>query len=219
MTGKRNILGWEDMVSQRSRAFEVWFRAESKFLHRHIAKGASVLEVGCGYGRSLLDISDITKDLTGVDNDKVAVNHAKKSLRKFPKTRIILAEGNKLPFESGTFDTVLCLTTFANLYEKKFKALAEMRRVLKEDGRVIISVYADNALKERMKLYKKINAEIKGVSPNGTVVFNQFNGYSEQFSRSDLEKIFKKARLRPLAWKRVSIAHICMLSKLPDLRR
>lgn len=177
-------------------------------------RNARVLEVGCGYGRSLLDVVGLTMNLVGVDQDKTAIEHAKMNLKKFPKVKLIVADGKKLPFKSGSFDYVLCLTTFAN-YDDKYKILREMRRVLKADGNVILSVYAENSLRERLKIYKKINAEIKEIKPNGTVVFDDFgiNGYSEQFSKSQLKATFKKSELNIVEMKKVAIAYICMLSK------
>ncbi|MGD0729177.1 MAG: class I SAM-dependent methyltransferase [Candidatus Micrarchaeaceae archaeon] len=215
MVGKKNIIGWEEVVSTNSKAYNKWFTEEKKFLNKTIKKDASVLEVGCGYGRSLFDIIAITNNLIGIDNDKIAIKHAKIKLKKFPYIKLLVAEGKNLPFKDNSFDYVLCLSTFANFYNDKYKILGEMRRVLKNEGSMIISVYSENALKERLRVYRKINTDIKEVKPNGTVVFDDFgvDGFSEQFSKNELLKIFKKAKLKVISIKKVTIAYICKLSK------
>ena len=69
-----------------------------------------------------------------------------------------------------------------------------MRRVLKDEGKIIISVYSNEALKERLALYKKLNFKIKRIETNKgivTCIFDDFNteGISEQFSEKQLKEL------------------------------
>lgn len=212
---KKNIVGWEEVVKNNPPAYKKWFEDERKFLIKNIKKNAKVLEVGCGDGRSLKDISKITTDLTGIDNDETAVKDAKRNLKNIKTAKILLAEGKKIPFKDKTFDAVLCMSTFANLHKDKYIILSEMKRVLKDSGKIFISVYSEDALEERLKAYKQADLSIKKILLNGTVIFDDFgiNGFSEQFSRSELKEIFKKAKLKVLEINKTSIAYLCKLSK------
>ena len=68
-----------------------------------------------------------------------------------------------MPFNNEEFDFVICMTTFANFADKKFRVIEEMKRVLKEFGKIIISVFSEDALDERMKIYKSSGVKIKEI--------------------------------------------------------
>jgi demethylmenaquinone methyltransferase/2-methoxy-6-polyprenyl-1,4-benzoquinol methylase len=53
------------------------------------------------------------------------------------RIRLVLGDGSRLPFRSGTFDTVTIAFGLRNI-EKRGEALAEFRRVLKEGGELLI---------------------------------------------------------------------------------
>lgn len=212
----KNIDYWEKLLEETPESYREWFEEEKKFLRKNIEKNSKVLEVGCGEGRSLRDIISITKNITGIDHDKKAVDDAKKNFRVIHQAEIFLAKAEKLPFESKSFDYVICMTTFANFGDKKYKILEEMKRVLKDNGSIIISVYGEDALEERMKMYKKMNSKIKKITEDGTVIFDEEwdDNISEQFSRNQLLEIFRKVGLAVEEIKKVRMAYICKVKKL-----
>jgi SAM-dependent methyltransferase len=59
--------------------------------------------------------------------------------RKNVSCRLIESAAEHLPFDDGSFDTILCLFTVLNLCDCD-KALAEFYRVLKPGGKLILSV-------------------------------------------------------------------------------
>ena len=215
MNMKTNIDYWENLLINLPKSYKKWFEKEKKYLQKIITKDASVLEVGCGNGRSIFDILPKTKNVTGIDHDKKAVVDAKNNFSRYPSIKILKADAAQLPFDNEEFDFVICMTTFANFADKKFKALEEMRRVLKDSGKIIISVFSENALEERMRVYKTSGVKIKEVK-NGTVIFDESLGdnISEQFTKEQLENIFSKVNLKIEDIKKVDIAYLCTLVKL-----
>jgi SAM-dependent methyltransferase len=210
----KNILFWEDIINNPTKLYNKWFKEERKFLIENIKKDSSVLEVGCGDGRSLKDLLKVTKNLTGVDHDKDAVLHSKVNFKDFPTVKIILAEGKSLPFKDNTFDYVTCIGTFANFGDEKLIILEEIKRILKHDGKIIISVYSEDALEERLKTYKKHKVIIKEIKKDGTVILDiNRDGISEQFSQNKLVEIFNKVHLRLDKIIKAGIGYICLLSK------
>jgi len=209
-----NIDFWEKVLKNLPLAYKEWFEKEREYLQLNITKNAKVLEVGCGEGRSLKDIINITENLTGIDHDPYAVKKAKTNLKGHSKINVLRAEATNIPFKDKSFDFVICMTTFANFGDKKDKVLEEMKRVLTDKGYIIISVFSEEAFEERMKLYKKTNFPIKEII--GTKVI--YNGKwgdntSEQFSQSELEEIFAKTKLRIVEIKKLNMAYICKLKK------
>ncbi len=208
----KNIDLWEKVLEDMPESYKEWLNGEREFLRASITKDSKVLEVGCGEGRSLKDIFDITKDLTGIDNAQEAIDDAKNNL---PEIKFLKADGKDLPFEDKSFDFVICMTTFANFGSDKYKILEEMKRVLKNDGKIILSVFSEDAFEERMKLYKKVKVSIKEIKGT-TVIFEEgFGGenISEQFSKEELEEIFNKVELNLIEIKKIGMGYVCKLSK------
>ena len=79
--------------------------------------------------------------------------------------------------------------TFGNLPSIKLNVLKEMRRVCRKGGKVIVSVYSEKSLDLRVKSYKKVGVEILKIE-EGVVYARGF--ISEQFSKEELENLFKK---------------------------
>ena len=104
--------------------------------------------------------------------------------------RLSLQNGKELAFRDNSFDFVICMTnTFGNLPSIKLNVLKEMRRVCRKGGKVIVSVYSEKSLDLRVKSYKKVGVEILKIE-EGVVYARGF--ISEQFSKEELENLFKK---------------------------
>ncbi|MEO8513645.1 MAG: class I SAM-dependent methyltransferase [Ignavibacteria bacterium] len=100
-----------------------------------IESTSDVLEVGCGAGHIL---ERITKGkLTGVDISPVQIARASKRLAG--KAELILAKAEELPFAERSFDRVLCTEVFEHVLEPEL-VLMEMKRVLKDDGIISLSI-------------------------------------------------------------------------------
>ena len=152
--------------------------------------------------------------MVGIDHADEAVADAKNNFSKYPSVKILKADATQLPFNNEAFDFVICMTTFANFADKKFKILEEIRRVLKEFGKIIISVFSENALEERMKIYKAFGMKIREIK-NGTVIFDDIvdDNVSEQFTKEQLKEIFYRANLKIEDITKVNIVYLCTLTK------
>lgn len=212
---KRNIVGWEEALKNQPDSYKKWFAEERKYIIKSIKKNSKVLEVGCGDGRSIKDVLEVTKDVTGIDNDETAIEHSKENLKNYSSVKLILGDGKNLPFQDEIFDYVTCIGTFANLGDDKYQILSEMKRILKKNGKIIISVYSDKAIEERLKLYRKLKFKMKEIRNNGTIIFDDptKEGISEQFSKEQLKGIAKKSDLKVEDITEVNIAYLCIFSK------
>jgi ubiquinone/menaquinone biosynthesis C-methylase UbiE len=211
---QKNIDFWENLLANLPESYKKWFEEEKKYLQKTITPGAKVLEVGCGDGRNIFDILPVTKNVIGIDHDTKAVKDAKNNFSNYPTIKIRKADATDLPFKDEEFDFVMCMTTFANFGDKKFIVLKEMKRVLKKTGKIIISVFSEDAFEERMKIYKASGVKIKEIK-DGNVVFDESVGdnVSEQFTKKQLEDIFSRANLHIEDITRLNIAYLCTLTK------
>ena len=121
------------------RCFKAAEEAGLRDLRRNVLTGARgrVLELGAGTGLNLelypLDVADLTL----VEPDP----HRVKQLRKRVDTlgsaaQVVEAPGEKLPFEDGSFDTVVVTLVLCTVPDQ-VATLAEIKRVLKPDGQFL----------------------------------------------------------------------------------
>ena len=101
---------------------------------KQIKKGEAVLDFGCGsQGYFLKQISPVIKNGVGLDYE---VRNEKIGNLKFASFKF----RDQLPFEKETFDKVVMLAVLEHIELDKVKKLFdEYRRVLKKDGRIILT--------------------------------------------------------------------------------
>jgi len=222
MKNKTNMENWKIALENLPKSYKEWFKGEKGYLVKNIKENSSVLDIGCGDGRVMKYLIEVTSNLTGIDHDEKAIEFTKNSFKDRPEIKILIANATNLPFKDNSFDYVICIGTFANFAEKKHRVLREMRRVLKKSGKMLISTYSEDALAERMKLYKGVfhmveGSEIKEVKDDGTVIFRKSrrveDNTSEQFSKEQLTSIFNKADLEVEEIKKFGIGYVCKLRK------
>ena len=213
---KSNIEYWEEVIKDEPESYKKWHKEETEFLRERVKEEERILEVGCGNGRSLKEILNKKPSIFGIDHDKKAIEDAKENFKDYPNSNFEVAKAEKMPFENNYFDVITIMGTFANFGKKKQEILEEIKRVLKENGKIIISVFSENAFEERMEVYKRAGVKIKEIK--GTTVTFEFDNSlgddsSEQFSEKELREIFEKANLKVKEIKKINIAYLCELTK------
>jgi len=186
-----SISRWEQIEKNPPKSYSQFFKKEYKFLEKNISSNFLVLDIGCGTGRIMEILSKISKKVIGIDNDISAVKKCETRSKKLNNVKIFLESVQKIHFKDDSFDAIVCLNLFENLSKLRNKALLEIRRVLKKEGILILSVYNEVALEERLKVYRKIETENFKVLDNGKVKFND-GLTSEQFSKEQIKEILDK---------------------------
>jgi 2-polyprenyl-3-methyl-5-hydroxy-6-metoxy-1,4-benzoquinol methylase len=100
--------------------------------------GEQVLDVGCGDGFFSIAIAKAGAAVTGVDTDKEMLGAANANAeREGVSVTFISADAHALPFQDATFDLVVAVSLLCLVRDREL-ALAEMTRVLKPGGRIVI---------------------------------------------------------------------------------
>ncbi|MEA5509736.1 class I SAM-dependent methyltransferase [Crocosphaera sp. UHCC 0190] len=112
-----------------------------KFLHNweEIAPQATVLDVACGTGefeRLLLD-KNPTQKITGIDISEKMLTIARSKYQTYANVELYEGSVHSLHFINHSFDVVISANAF-HYFDKPQIALAEMKRVLKPNGKLII---------------------------------------------------------------------------------
>jgi SAM-dependent methyltransferase len=103
--------------------------AEYRLLDSHLPVAGRLLEVGCGEGSNLAALGGRGRTAFGCDLSDLAARLAD----PIAPGRIVVAEGERLPFASGSFDGVVAISVIEHLPRPEV-ALNEMIRVLATDG-------------------------------------------------------------------------------------
>ena len=97
-----------------------------------------ILDVGTGPGIVANLLSDLGHDVTGVDVSESMLRMAVENSNALHHSlELIQGDGERLPFDSGSFDAVVNRYVLWTLPDP-MKAMAEWRRVLKPGGRLVV---------------------------------------------------------------------------------
>ena len=106
-------------------------------------------EIGCGPGRYVAMLASMGYDVVGVDPTKFETWEIVRSARRGVEFSDGVA-AEKLPYKSESFDHVACLSALL-YYESAERALAEIRRVLKPSGRLVLRTVSRDNLVRRLR--------------------------------------------------------------------
>lgn len=135
--------------------------AEWAFMDLHLNDDATVVDVGCGGGANVTRLLDKVPNgkVFGVDIAPVAIEKARKVNAKAiaqNKCKIVGGNAKILPFFKETYDLVTALETV--YYWPSFdECLAEVHRILKPGGMVLIANETDGIDPKGLKWAKLIN--------------------------------------------------------------
>ncbi|MFI9534780.1 class I SAM-dependent methyltransferase [Nocardia fusca] len=117
--------------------------------HSGVRPGEDALDIGCGPGKLVRVLGrrvGQAGSVTGVDPSEEAIAHNR--LRN-PRHRYVRSTAQELDLPDAAFDVITCTFVMHHIPERHRKAaLAEMWRVLKPGGRLLL---ADTYLSERLR--------------------------------------------------------------------
>jgi len=183
------------------------------------------IDIACGNGRHLISMGEDV-EVFGLDLSPEMVKIARKNAEKAgKKVSFVVGNASALPFKSGVFDFAIFIAGLHNISgrEKRIMALKELRRVLKEDGEAMISVWSRWQDRWRMHFLKKLLAlKIKNFGDvyvpwrRGTEVMRFYHLYSMHELKEDAKKAglkIKKAWSVKKASKKYADNHFIIVKK------
>lgn len=131
--------------------------AELLAQHYQLKPGQRVLDIGCGKGFLLYDLTQVVPGLEvcGLDISSYAIENAKPEVKPF----LQVGHAKKLPFPDASFDLVISINTLHNLHCYDLDAaLHEMQRVSKGNSYLVVESYRNEVEKANL-LYWQLTCE------------------------------------------------------------
>jgi ubiquinone/menaquinone biosynthesis C-methylase UbiE len=147
--------GWmtEDSAARYDTQVEVLFKGTANAMRRQALpelhevfagrdqRELRLLDIGCGTGRFLDSVKQVWPRLPvlGLDMSEAYLRHARRYLRRWSWTRLVLANAEAIPLPDGSQDAVTGIFLFHELPPQVRRGvIAECARVLKRGGRLVL---------------------------------------------------------------------------------
>jgi len=117
-----------------------------------LTASSSVLDIGCGKGFMLYDLTQLIPGITvkGIDISEYAITNAIDDM----KPHVKVGNAKKLDFGDKTFDVIISINTVHNLDRKDCaQALKEIERVSRGKSYITVDAYRDDEEKELMMMW------------------------------------------------------------------
>jgi ubiquinone/menaquinone biosynthesis C-methylase UbiE len=139
--------GWYER--ERGRGYHQLIDDLEVGLVERYARGASVLEAGCGTGLILDRVAGFADEAWGLDLSSGMLGHARER-----GLRVVQGSVTDLPFPDERFDVVYSFKVLAHV-ERIREAMGEMTRVLRRGGYLLAEFYNPRSLRYLVKQLKK----------------------------------------------------------------
>ncbi len=132
-----------------------YFEAEFDFVRSFAGEKAFGLELGCGYGRAMAQLSGYFELLYGIDNSPSSIADARDFLKNIDNVRLEIMDASRMAFDDHTFDVTFCIQNGLSAFHIEPKILIpEAMRVTKPGGVALFSSYAEEFWPHRREWFE-----------------------------------------------------------------
>lgn len=158
------------------------YRNLIEIIEKYLEYAKSVLDIGCGVGTVDFYLASQGCNVVGIDISKKAISMAKENSKTFGLEKRMRFLNISFPEESikGKYNLIIASEVLEHLCNDGL-AIKEMKDLLVEDGKIIISTPSSNAPLYRMGLLEKFDKRV---------------GHKRRYSEKSLNKLISKAGLK-----------------------
>ena len=158
----------EHLSAQRlKRVYEIaplrvqqYLEAEIAHVLRGIRPGDRILDLGCGYGRTLPRLAAKAAMVVGIDNAQASLRLAREALGAIDNCRLACMDALRLGFSDATFDRVICIQNGISAFHvDRAELVRESIRVTRPGGTIMFSTYSAKLWTDRLEWFELQAAE------------------------------------------------------------
>lgn len=132
-----------------------YLQAEMDHVLCRIKPSDIVLDLGCGYGRTLPVLAARSRFVIGIDNSPASIGLAERLSKKIANLAVKEMDAASLKFADGVFDLVVCIQNGISAFHADRKTLfVEALRVCRPGGMVLFSTYAEKFWPHRLEWFR-----------------------------------------------------------------
>lgn len=143
-----------------------------------------IYDIGCGNGRNMIQDRKNNKKFIGIDN-------CGEFLKICRERRLDVVEASmvNIPLKTETADAIICIAAFHHLskIENRIESLIEMKRLIKPNGRILLSVWAKEQPTKTRRTFAKYGHNIVQWNKFG----EKYERYYYIFERNEIEQLIK----------------------------
>jgi 2-polyprenyl-6-hydroxyphenyl methylase/3-demethylubiquinone-9 3-methyltransferase len=132
-----------------------YLKRELDYVSLYIKSNDKILELGCGYGRAMLQFCRKADQVIGIDTSLGSLKMAKSFLKDTDNHLLIQMDAANLAFSDKIFDMTICIQNGISAFKvARNKLISEAVRVTRQDGTVIFSSYSEKIWNERLNWFE-----------------------------------------------------------------
>lgn len=139
-TANREFDHWSRTYDRSWLQWMIFHPSHQMMLQQLRASDERLLDIGCGTGQFLVQAAHEFSNLGcfGLDLSAKMLDQGQERLARVgDQVTVVRGDSERLPFADGSFDVVTCCHSFHH-YPRQQAAVAEMFRVLRPDGRLLL---------------------------------------------------------------------------------
>jgi alkylated DNA repair protein alkB family protein 8 len=173
-----------------------------------------VADIGCGNGRHLIPSAKRCKTALGLDISGELLSIVLRKIQKQNLKNVSLLHSDvvNIPLENNSIDSVLFIAALHNIQgkDKRVKSLKEVKRILKKDGKALISVWSRSQDKYKKMFFKKPSNQEKNTDFGDIDIYWRQHGlniprFYHLYSKQEFLNDLKKAGLKIIEFQDVKI--------------
>ena len=139
--------------------YDIAPRRVQRYLHeeiKHVLKKTStndiVLDLGCGYGRIIPQLTQKARRVVGIDISLANLLYGVRLISNFNLTNM---DAINLGFQDSIFDVVVCIQNGISAFHVDlWELIQETIRITKPGGKILFSTYSDKFWEHRLKWFQ-----------------------------------------------------------------
>lgn len=132
-----------------------YLAAEMSHVLSHIRAGSDVLDLGCGYGRTLPQIAARARFVAGIDTSLASLRAADAAMKGITNCSLACMNAARLGFKDCTFDLVVCIQNGISAFHVDPRELVgEGLRVTRKGGTMLLSTYSEKFWTDRLEWFE-----------------------------------------------------------------